>query len=99
MADDDDQILVVSDDDDASDDTAGLVSDNSDDDDDAVMSQPYNEGEDSLSGSTAGLESDDNALDAAQVAGLYDDADEEHPVELNLAAEIEKDERNHVIDD
>lgn len=60
---------------------------------------PATAGEDSLSGSTTDLEADDNALDAAQSAGLYENADEEHPAELNIAGEIEKDERTHQKDD
>lgn len=52
-------------------------------------------GEQSISGSEADLESDDNVLDAAHNVGLYEDQDEEHPGELNVAKEVEKDEKEH----
>lgn len=54
---------------------------------------PQIQGEKSVSGSTPDPESDDNVLKAAQEAGLYEEADEEHPTELNIAEEIEKDEK------
>ena len=49
-------------------------------------------GEESISGSTPDPESDDNALDAAHKAGLYEDQDEEHPGEVGIDEEIRKDE-------
>ncbi len=52
-------------------------------------------GEEDESGTNASLESDDNALDAAQSAGLYTKADEEHPAELGIAKEVEKAEKIH----
>lgn len=52
-------------------------------------------GEQSISGSTPDPESDDNALDAAHEAGLYENQDEEHPGELGIATEIQKDELEH----
>lgn len=56
-------------------------------------------GEDSISGSTPDLESDDNALDAAHEAGLYEDQDEEHPGEVNIAEEVGKTEEKHQEED
>jgi len=52
-------------------------------------------GEESISGSTPDPESDDNALDAAHKAGLYEDQDEEHPGEVGIDEEIRKDELEH----
>lgn len=52
-------------------------------------------GEESISGSTPDPESDDNTLDAAQKAGLYEDQDGERPGELGIDKEIEKDEKEH----
>lgn len=52
-------------------------------------------GEQTISGSTPDPESDDNALDAAHEAGLYEDQDEEHPGELGIDQEIKKDEKEH----
>ena len=61
-------------------------------DDDGVQdSQNYEEGE--VSGTAPDPESDDNVLDAAQKTGLYDEADEEHQPPLDLAGEIDKDEK------
>lgn len=56
-------------------------------------------GEQSISGSAAELETDDNALDAAHQAGLYEDQDEEHPGEIGIAPEVEKDEKQHQEED
>ncbi len=55
---------------------------------------PQNQGEESISGSMAGVESDDNTLDAAHEMGLYQKADEEHPKEVGIAEEIDKAEKN-----
>jgi hypothetical protein len=85
--------------DDQDDDNNASANTNDDQKHQAANNTPANAGESSLSGSTTDLEADDNALDAAQAAGLYEEADEEHPMELNLAAEIEKDERLHVEED
>lgn len=52
-------------------------------------------GEQSISGSNAGPESDDNTLDNSHKAGLYEDQDEEHPGEINVAEEVSKDEKEH----
>ncbi len=49
----------------------------------------------SISGSTPDLESDDNVLDTAHEAGVYEQADEEHPAESNIAEEVERDEKYH----
>ena len=56
---------------------------------------PQNQGEESISGSMAGVESDDNTLDAAHEMGLYQKADEEHPKEVGIAEEIDKAEKIH----
>lgn len=42
-----------------------------------------------------GEQSIDNALDAAHEAGLYENQDEEHPGELGIAGEVQKDELEH----
>ena len=68
----------------------------SDDDKHQAGLTPQQQGESSISGSTPDPESDDNVLDAAKQAGLYEDQDEEHPGELNIAKEIEKDEKEHL---
>lgn len=47
-------------------------------------------GERTVSGSTTIPEADDNVLDFAHEAGLYTEADEENPHELNMAQEIEE---------
>ena len=47
-----------------------------------------NSGEHTISGTTALPTSDDNVLEAAQEAGLYQEADEENPHELNVAQEV-----------
>ncbi|MCR4264278.1 MAG: hypothetical protein NUV98_06190 [Candidatus Roizmanbacteria bacterium] len=68
---------------------------NDDNHDDVPVSTPQIRDEDSSSGSTPAPSSDDNVLDAAHAAGLYEDADEENPKPLNIAEEIEKDEKTH----
>lgn len=60
-----------------------------------ALDEDIKTGEQSISGSTPDPESDDNALDAAHKAGLYEDQDEEHPGEVNVAKEVEKDEEEH----
>lgn len=52
-------------------------------------------GEQSISGSTPDLEADDDTLKTAQDTGLYESQDEEHPGELNIAGEVEKDEKQN----
>ncbi|HEX7018129.1 MAG TPA: hypothetical protein VF209_04450 [Patescibacteria group bacterium] len=47
-------------------------------------------GERTMSGTTPVPTSDDNVLDSAQDAGLYTEADEENPHELNVAQEIDE---------
>lgn len=42
-----------------------------------------------------GVETSDDTLDRAHKMGLYQDADEEHPHELDLAKEIEKAEKDN----
>lgn len=56
-------------------------------------------GEQTISGSTPDPESDDNTLDTAHDAGLYEDQDEEHPGEIDIAKEVEKDEKEHQEED
>ena len=60
-----------------------------------ALDEDIKTGEQTISGSTPNPESDDNTLDAAHQAGLYEDQDEEHPGELNIAKEVEKDEKEH----
>jgi len=50
---------------------------------------PSERGEESISGSTPGPESDDDVLRNAHLMGIAPDADLEHPTELNLAKDIE----------
>lgn len=68
-----------------------MANDNSD----PLNDSPQDKGESSVSGSNPDPESDDNVLDNAHAAGLYENANEENPVELNIAKEIEKDENAH----
>lgn len=65
----------------------------------SALDQDENTGEQSISGATPDPESDDNVLDAAKEAGLYEKADEEHPQELNIAEEIEEAEKAHQEED
>ncbi len=51
---------------------------------------PQEEGEESMSGTMAGLESDDDVLAAAHEMGIGLSEDYEHPKELNIARDIEK---------
>jgi hypothetical protein len=81
----------------ASDDTQS--SNNDDDSKHQSTQSPSVADEQSLSGSTPDPESDDDTLEAAHEAGLYEDADDEHPAELNLAEEVEKDEKRHQQED
>lgn len=60
-----------------------------------ALDEDIKTGEQSISGSTPDPESDDNILDAAHKAGLYEDQDEEHPGELGIDEEIYKDEKKH----
>lgn len=50
-------------------------------------------GEQSISGSTPDPESDDNTQDTAHDAGIYENQDEEHQGEIDIAKEVEKDEK------
>ncbi|MCL5784231.1 MAG: hypothetical protein M1142_02665 [Patescibacteria group bacterium] len=52
-------------------------------------------GEQTTSGSTPDPESDDDTLDDAHEAGLYENQDEDHPGELGIDEEIHKDELEH----
>jgi hypothetical protein len=49
--------------------------------------------EQSTGNSNSQLESGDNVLDMAHEVGFYEDADEEHPMELNIAEQINQAER------
>lgn len=60
-----------------------------------ALDEDIKTGEQSISGSTPDPESDDNVLDAAHKAGLYEDQDEEHQGELGIDEEIHKDELEH----
>ena len=51
---------------------------------------PQNVDERSFGGTNPDPESDDNVLDVAHEAGIYGEADEEHPAELDIAREIEE---------
>lgn len=54
---------------------------------------PQEEGETSISGHMPNPSADDNALDSAQKAGLYEDADQDNPQPLGVGREINKDEK------
>lgn len=60
-----------------------------------AVDEDIKSGEQTISGTNADLESDDNTLDAAHEAGLYEDQDEEHPGELGIDKEVAKDEKEH----
>ena len=51
-------------------------------------------GDDTFSGETPDLESDDDMLENAHQMGLYGKDDGEHPQELNIAAEVMSAEEN-----
>ena len=68
---------------------------NDDDQGDIPVQTPQIQDEDSVSGSTPSTASDDNVLDNAHDMGLYNDTNEENPKPLNIAEEIEKDEKAH----
>lgn len=69
------------------------------DDHDHTKQQDIAYGEDSLTGTQTDLEADDDTLKGAQDAGLYEEADEEHPAEVDIAGQIEKDEKEHQKED
>jgi hypothetical protein len=54
---------------------------------------PQEEGEEYISGTIAGLESDDDVLEAAHEMGIGLSEDYEHPKELDIARDVEKEER------
>ncbi len=60
----------------------------------ASEDQDFVTGEGSISGSNADLESDDDVLETAHEAGLYQSADDEHPQELNIAEQVQNAETN-----
>lgn len=62
---------------------------------DAPNQHEYNQGEQSVSGSTPDPESDDDTLENAHNMGLQLNEDDEHPQPLNLAADIDKAEEYH----
>ena len=49
---------------------------------------PAQEGEEKISGTNPGLESDDDMLENAHEMGLYKDDDGAHPQELNIADQV-----------
>ncbi len=55
---------------------------------------PGQAGEETISGDTPALESDDDMLDNAHDMGLYEKDDGAHPQELNIAAEVMSAEEN-----
>lgn len=55
---------------------------------------PQGEGEESISGTIAGLESDDDVLKAVHEMGIGLSEDYEHPKELDIAYDIQKAERH-----
>lgn len=64
-----------------------------------AMNQDENTGEESISGSTPDLESDDDTLETAHKAGLYQNADEEHPAELGIGQQVNNAEEKHQEED
>lgn len=64
-----------------------------------ALDEDIKTGEQTISGSNADPESDDDTLKTAQDAGLYEDQDEEHPGELGVDQEIRKDEKEHMEED
>ena len=56
----------------------------------APNEQPYNQGEQSISGTTPDPESDDDTLQNAQDVGQQLGEDTEHPEELDIARDIDK---------
>lgn len=54
---------------------------------------PQEEGEESISGSMAGLESDDDVLATAHEMGIGLSGDYEHPKELNIARDMDRAEK------
>lgn len=60
-----------------------------------ALDEDIKTGEQTISGSTPDPESDDNTLDTAHEAGLYENQDEEHPGEIGIAEEVNKDEQEH----
>jgi len=59
----------------------------------AQQLSPYPYDEESISGYMPNPQADDNLLDVLQDFGLYLDTDEEHPTELDLAGEVNRNER------
>mgnify|MGYP001601634247 CR=1 FL=1 len=55
-----------------------------------IYKSPQREGEESISGTIAGLESDDDVLEAAHQMGIGLSEDYEHPKELDIAKDIDK---------
>ncbi len=64
-----------------------------------VNKTPAQQGEESVSGETPDPESDDNVLDKAHKMGIYEKADEEHPQELGLGEEVNKEEEERLGED
>jgi hypothetical protein len=66
--------------------------------DESPPTEPYSVdelGELSISGSTPATTSDDNVLDNAHDVGLYTDANEEEPAELDISEQFAQAEKLH----
>ena len=63
--------------------------------DNSSLESPGVRGENSVSGSTPDLESDDDTLQNAHRMGIAPDADLENPTELNIAKDINDAEEYH----
>lgn len=63
--------------------------------DNSSLKSPSVRGENSVSGSTPDLESDDDTLQNAHRMGIAPDADLEHPTDLNIAKDINDAEEYH----
>jgi len=62
---------------------------------DVASTQPYSQGEQSVSGSSPDPESDDDTLANAQAVGMQLLEDVEHPQEIDIARDIDAAERSH----
>jgi hypothetical protein len=62
---------------------------------DSSYHQPYNQGEQSVSGTTPDVESDDDTLENVHAVGQQLEEDDEHPQELDIARDIDEAEDYH----
>ncbi len=67
--------------------------------DEKNVTDPNNDGAADISGTEAGLESDDDVSKAAENVGLYRNGDEEHPEEVGIGEEVNKAEEIHQEED